>query len=154
MKNQTVKHKSYEGSVEVDLEDGCLHGQVLFIRDRIVYEGATVLELEECFREAVDDYLETCEELGKEPERACSGQFQVRISPETHRELIRAACQTGTSMNQFVQLAIDEKLTRQNEIRHVHEHRLTVHIAEQYSTSDSAQDSNEWVPNKAAANCH
>ena len=34
--------------------------------------------------EAIDDYLETCERLGKKPEMQCKGSLNVRLGPELH----------------------------------------------------------------------
>jgi predicted HicB family RNase H-like nuclease len=117
MNNQTLKHRGYEGSIEPSIEDDCFHGRVLFVRDHITYGGNTLPELTECFREAVDDYLETCAELKKDPDKPFSGQFQVRISQDVHRDAVRAAYHLDMSLNQFVQKAIEEKLKTQETIR-------------------------------------
>jgi predicted HicB family RNase H-like nuclease len=123
MNNQTLKYRGYEGSIEASVEDECFHGRILFIQDRIIYEGNTLPELTECFREAVDDYLETCKKLNKEPNKPFSGQFQIRISPDKHRDAVRTAYRLGLSLNKFVEEAIENKLEKQNTIQHVHEHK-------------------------------
>ena len=65
-----IRYKGYTGSVEF-LEGECLYfGKILGIRALISYEGPTFRALVKDFREAVDDYLETCRETGTEPERA------------------------------------------------------------------------------------
>jgi len=35
----------------------------------------------------VDDYLDFCRERGEPPEKAVSGRFVLRVSPELHRQL-------------------------------------------------------------------
>lgn len=50
-------YKGYVGSIEISLEDGCLYGKILGIRDLVLYEGNTLTELENDFRAAVDVYL-------------------------------------------------------------------------------------------------
>ena len=56
------------------------------IRSLISYEGTTAMELASDFHEAIDDYLALCEAEHKEPEKAYKGSFNVRISPQLHRE--------------------------------------------------------------------
>lgn len=58
--------------------------------------------LEAAFHEAVDDYLVTCAELGREPEKPFKGSFNVRIAPELHERVMIAATQQGMTLNRFV----------------------------------------------------
>lgn len=51
------------------------------LTDIITFEGASVSELEEDFRSAVDEYLKTCKEIGREPEKPFSGRFMLRVPP-------------------------------------------------------------------------
>jgi len=67
MKN-TLKYKGYTGNVNFDADDKIFHGRVLGITDVIGFEGASVSELEKDFREAIDDYLETCQKIGRIPQ--------------------------------------------------------------------------------------
>ena len=62
-----MEHKGYVGSIETDLEADILYGTVYGINDAIHYEGKTPHELEQAFRDSVDDYLEMCEESGEAP---------------------------------------------------------------------------------------
>ena len=41
------------------------YGRIIRINDRITYEGDNVKSLCQDFKEAVDEYLETCSQLGK-----------------------------------------------------------------------------------------
>jgi len=60
--------KSYEGSMELDNERGLYRGKLLFIDDMVTYEATTPAELRTEFEAAVDDYIETCRELGLPPQ--------------------------------------------------------------------------------------
>lgn len=100
MKN-AMKYKNYAGTVEYSEEDSCLFGRLLGISDVISYEGESVAELRTAFEEAVDDYLETCEELGKNPQRPYSGKVMLRISPELHASIAMKAEASGKSLNQW-----------------------------------------------------
>jgi predicted HicB family RNase H-like nuclease len=68
MKN-LLKYKGYHGSVEFSPEDGVLFGKIVGIRDVVAFEGKTVDEITQSFHCMVDDYLKTCKELCKEPDK-------------------------------------------------------------------------------------
>lgn len=67
--NERFKYKGYYGSVEYSIEDKVFFGKILGIHDLILYESKHEEELILAFHEAVEDYLQTCEELGKRPEK-------------------------------------------------------------------------------------
>lgn len=83
----TIKYKGYTGSVEISEEDNCLFGKVLFTRSLLSYEGRTFEEIKKDFRDAVDDYLQLCEEKGVEPEKPFKESFNTRVRPEARRGL-------------------------------------------------------------------
>jgi len=80
-----MKYKGYTGHVEYDDEAKIFHGEVLGIKDVVTFQGTTVDEIEQAFKDSVDDYLAFCKERGEEPNRPFSGKFNLRIPPE--REL-------------------------------------------------------------------
>jgi hypothetical protein len=57
-----LNYKGYIGSVLFSKEDRVFHGNVEFVRSLINYEGTDIDSLEAAFCQAVDDYLELCEE--------------------------------------------------------------------------------------------
>ena len=57
-----LEYKGYTGHVEFDDEAGLFHGEVLDTRDVITFQGISVQQLEQAFRESIDDYLEFCAE--------------------------------------------------------------------------------------------
>ena len=63
------------------------------------FHADTVDGLRQAFHEAVEDYLETCAKIDKEPQRAYSGRVMFRVSPETHRKAAMAAELSGKSLN-------------------------------------------------------
>ena len=81
-----MEYKGYIGKVEFDSEAGIFHGEVINIRDVITFEGSSVDELNQAFKDSIDDYLEFCASRGEEPEKPFSGKFIVRLSPELHRK--------------------------------------------------------------------
>lgn len=111
--NNTMQYKDYLGSVEFSEKDNLFYGKVLGIRSLISYEGRTATELVKDFHGAVDDYLAMCQEEGKEPEKAYRGSFNVRISPELHKQAVIAALTKQVSLNCFVENSIEQALMLQ-----------------------------------------
>ena len=105
MKN-TMSYKGYYGSVEFSDEDNVFFGRIIGINDRLTYEGDNVKSLRHDFEEAIDEYLETCSQLGKEPEKAYKGTFNVRITPALHRQLAVFSASHGKTLNTAVEEAI------------------------------------------------
>ena len=105
MKN-AMQYKGYTGSVEFSEEDGCLFGKVLGVRSLISYEGESVAELKQDFQESVDEYLEFCAEHNIAPEKSYKGTFNVRVSPEIHRDAAICAAEKGLTLNSFVAEAL------------------------------------------------
>ncbi len=104
--NNTFEYKGYIGSIEFSEEDTLFFGKVLGIRSLISYEGKNADELISDFHSAVDDYLAVCEAEGREPEKAYKGSFNIRISPELHKQLVVCATSRQMSLNSFVENAL------------------------------------------------
>lgn len=105
MKN-ILEYKGYHAKVEIDLEDNVLYGKIEGIKDLVNFESESIENLESEFHSAVDDYLEFCKEVGKNPEKEYSGTFNVRIDPELHKQLSVMALKNNESLNQIVEKAL------------------------------------------------
>ena len=108
--SDSMTYKGYIGTVHYSEEDEVFHGKIEAINDLIMFEGTSVRELKKSFREAVDDYLETCKEMGREPQKSFKGSFNVRIPSDLHRKAVERATRMGVSLNQLVQKALEEKV--------------------------------------------
>jgi predicted HicB family RNase H-like nuclease len=108
--DKILNYKNYHGSMEVSIEDRLVHGRILYIRDVITYESPDVAGITAAFQDAVDSYLQFCEEVGDKPDKPFSGSFNVRISQTLHREAVIAADKAGISLNRWVEDAIRDKL--------------------------------------------
>ncbi len=108
----TMMHKGFAARVEYSEEDGLFVGHVAGIRDVIGFHGESVAKLRKAFREAVDDYLATCEKLGQEPNRAYSGQFRLRLAPDLHARAAMAAESQGKSLNTWAADVIENAARR------------------------------------------
>ncbi len=106
----TLAYKGYSGSVEYSAEDHLLHGTLLGIRDTVTYGGEDVRSLEENFAASVDEYLAFCQGEGKAPDTPFKGTFNVRVSPELHRQAAQYAAERGRKLNSVVSEALEKLL--------------------------------------------
>lgn len=97
-----MKYKNYFGKVEFDADAGILHGEVVGIRDVVTFQGRSIEEVQQAFKDSVDDYLAFCRERGQEPNKPCSGKFVVRVGSDLHRRLDAIAKVSGKSLNSVV----------------------------------------------------
>jgi predicted HicB family RNase H-like nuclease len=104
---QAMEHRGYTGVSFVDEESESLYGHVIGLRDVITFQGDSVAELSQSFRDSVDDYLEFCQSLGRSPEKPYSGRFLLRIPPALHRALSNAAEKTGVSINSLIESILE-----------------------------------------------
>ncbi|SDO51720.1 Predicted nuclease of the RNAse H fold, HicB family [Methylobacterium phyllostachyos] len=99
--SNVLRHRGYAARVEFDAEDHIFFGSIAGIGDKVGFHADTVSDLEAAFREAVDDYVDTCAKVGKDPQRPFSGSLQFRVTPELHANVAIAAELSGKSLNQW-----------------------------------------------------
>ncbi len=97
-----MTYKGYAARIEYSDEDQLLIGHVAGICDVIGFHGESVAELREAFEEAVDDYLQTCARLGREPQKTYSGKLSLRLEPALHANVAAKAELANKSINQWV----------------------------------------------------
>lgn len=97
----TMTYKGYAAKIEYSDDDKCFIGHIAAIKDVVGFHGEAVAELRQAFEEAVDDYLETCEKLGRAPQKPYSGNLMLRVSPDIHAAVATAAEVSGKSINQW-----------------------------------------------------
>lgn len=106
-----LRYKDFQGSVEFD--DDRLVIRILHIDDFVTAEIDSAAKAQKAFEELVDDYLATCQELGKEPCKPFKGSFNVRVAPELHRQIVMAATDAGETMNAWISAALEARVERQ-----------------------------------------
>ena len=106
-----MEYKGYFGSVEYDAEAKVFHGDVINTRDVITFQGTTVNEIEQAFRDSINDYIAWCKEDGVEPEKPYSGKFNIRLSPELHRQIAILAKKQRLSLNSFIEKIITNEIS-------------------------------------------
>jgi predicted HicB family RNase H-like nuclease len=116
MKN-ILKYKGYTGSVVFDSEDKIFHGRVLGLSSALIgFEGATVVEIEKDFQNAVDDYLNMCAGQGKEPEKPFKGSFNIRLNPALHGRLVINAANKGMTLNAYVKTLLEKSTSETQQL--------------------------------------
>src|SRR5579872_1897999 len=101
-----MKYKGYFGEIHFDSEAKLFHGEVIGLKDIITFQGKSVDQLEEAFKDSIDDYLAWCKERGEQPEKTYSGNIHLRMDPDLHANLSLEAARKNISLNSL----INEKL--------------------------------------------
>lgn len=109
-----LEYNGYLGSVEFSDADEIFHGKLEFIRDLVTYEGTDAKSLKAAFHEAVDDYLELCQDEGRTPETPLKGSFNIRPGHDLHRRAILLASRRGVKLNNVVTDALRAYLDRED----------------------------------------
>ena len=108
MKRGYLEYNGYTGSVEYSAEDDCLFGEVIGMKSLMIYQGESLEELRDGFRQVVDEYIASCEETGQEPQRPYKGSFNIRVGRERHMKLGAEAFSMNMSINSLLNRIIDE----------------------------------------------
>ena len=102
-----LRYKGYSGTVEYDESVNLLVGKVSGLKQALIlYEGDTVENLKKDFKEAVDDYLETCKAEGRVPEKPYNGKLLLRMTSQLHSDAADKASSLGISLNEFINRAV------------------------------------------------
>ena len=68
MSNNVLEYKGYHTKISVDFSTKTVRGRIEGINDLVDFESESLDTIEQEFKSAVDDYLEFCKEVGKEPD--------------------------------------------------------------------------------------
>ena len=110
VKSDFMKYKDYRATISYDEEDNIFVGEVFGVSDSLNFHGQSIQELETSFHNCIDNYLEYCKQIGKEPKKEYTGSFNVRVAPAIHQQASEYAVKNGISLNQVVSLAIEKFL--------------------------------------------
>lgn len=106
----TFTYKDYIGSVSFSSEDEVFYGRIEHINDLITFESVNAHDLKKAFEEAVDDYINFCEEKGVKADKPFKGSFNVRVKPSIHKLAYQKAIQQGMSLNKFIEITLEKEL--------------------------------------------
>jgi predicted HicB family RNase H-like nuclease len=113
----SLKYQDYTATIHYSSDDEVFFGKVTAINDLITFEGTSVSELKKSFQEAIKDYLETCKELGKSPDKTYKGVFNVRVSSGLHKKVALLASQHQITLNDFVKSALTYAVNHESDIK-------------------------------------
>ena len=117
--NSMLEYKGYHATIEFDADDNIFVGEVFGITDSLNFHGASVSELKKMFKQCIDNYLDLCKQIGKNPDKEYKGSFNVRIPPEMHKKAALEATRQRITLNQYVVRAIEQSFehvdNKQNE---------------------------------------
>ena len=105
-----IQYRGYHAKIDFSSDDNMLIGSVINIRDSLHFHGNSIDEVTQSFHDSIDNYLEMCEALGRDPDKEYKGSFNIRIPQELHRKAALLAEEEGISLNQLIQNAIEEKV--------------------------------------------
>lgn len=123
--NDILQYKGYYADIHFSADDELFFGQLIGINDLVNFEADSVKSLKKAFKEAVDDYLETCKELKKEPNKTYKGSFNVRIPSELHKQAAIIAALKKITLNDFVRYAIDLTISTEMDSPNKLKHQLS-----------------------------
>jgi len=108
--NNTITYKGYTVIIGFSAEDECLVGHIAGINDVIGFHADSVEDIRKVFHETVDDYLATCEKIGREPNKPYSGKVTLRLPPGLHAQLAVQAQANGSSLNNWLVAALSKAI--------------------------------------------
>ena len=97
-----MEYAGYRAVVTYDDDAGLFHGEIVDTRDVITFQGTSVPDLRQAFRESVDEYLKVCAERGRTPDKPFSGNVALRLPPSVHRDATAAARSADQSLNAWL----------------------------------------------------
>jgi predicted HicB family RNase H-like nuclease len=103
----TMEYKGYIARIDIDDEDDTFHGRVMNVSDIINFKGKSMADLKREFAKSMETYFEFCKDEGEEPEQPFSGKFVLRVDPEVHRAITRAAEREGVSINKWAEQQLE-----------------------------------------------
>ena len=102
-----MKYKGYWAEVKYSDEDECFWGEIEGLKkDLILFEGNSVKELKQDFKDAIDHYLQVCRETNTEPEKQCKGSLNVRLGVELHNRAKMKSIEKNISINELIKEAV------------------------------------------------
>lgn len=66
--NRILEYKGYKTKIVYSQEDDIYYGEVININDSVSFHSENISTIEDEFHKAVDDYIELCKLIRKEPQ--------------------------------------------------------------------------------------
>ncbi len=109
--DNVLKYKDFIATVKYSDDDETFIGHIEGINSVVSFEGQSVLELKEAFKDAVESYLDFCLRNGiRNIQKSYTGVFNVRLNSGLHYKAVITAKSMGITLNSFVKKAIETQL--------------------------------------------
>jgi predicted HicB family RNase H-like nuclease len=113
MLKNVLEYQGLTAKIGLDTHAQIFRGEVIGVRTSLHFEGRTYDELVRCFEQAVDDYLEFCQEQGITPEKTWKGKLTFRPRSDAMRHLIWSqACASNMSVNEWMNHVIEKAIVQ------------------------------------------
>ena len=109
-----MEYKGYIATIEYDDSMKMLHGEVINAAPYpvVTFEAADVEGLKREFRVSIDDYLAWREEDGIEPRRPFSGNLNLRLGSDLHRQVAVEAAAKRMGINEWIKRTLSKEVTK------------------------------------------
>ncbi|MGK0382047.1 MAG: putative HicB family RNase H-like nuclease [Flavobacteriales bacterium] len=108
MSSRSLYYKGYAARIEFSADNDHFIGRIAGINDQVEFYADNVSDLKLAFAVALEDYLEMCIRVGIHPSKHYSGKLMLRMQPEIHTAVAKAAQLSGKSINQWVSQALSK----------------------------------------------
>ena len=110
-----LEYKGYHAQVYYDADDNIFVGEIFGIVDSINFHAKTVDELQNMFHQSIDNYLAMCKHFGKSPDKEYNGVFNIRISPQLHKQLALRAFDENITLNSLVKDILEKGMNNNSQ---------------------------------------
>ena len=77
--NFSINYKGYTADISYEPEDKIYVGEVRCVSESLNFHGRSILEVNAMFHQSIENYLDLCKQIGKDPERAADYELACRI---------------------------------------------------------------------------
>ncbi|MGB2924904.1 MAG: type II toxin-antitoxin system HicB family antitoxin [Limnothrix sp.] len=105
-----MKVDGYKAKIEYDPDLDLFRGEILGLNGGADFYGSNPAELRQEFKNSIEEFLAVCEEKGINPTKEYSGRFNLRVSPELHREIAIVTASQKKSINQWITDVLKEAI--------------------------------------------
>ncbi len=105
-----MKLDGYTAKIEYDPDLDLFRGEILGLNGGADFYGSNPAELRQEFKNSIEEFLAVCAEKGISPTKEYSGRFNLRVSPELHREIAIITASQNKSINQWITDVLKEAI--------------------------------------------
>ena len=97
------EYRGYITDIEADSSNDRLIGKVLGTRALIKASGKTFPEVRKNLTEAIDEYIDICQQENIDPDKSYSGEICLQTLPDVHRAVETVASLSGKSVSHWLE---------------------------------------------------